>query len=257
MKKELRPLSNLSHSSHSNANGLTASGSVLQRSYRSATHFCLFDSWPIYVATVLAMAITVLVSRVTKTPLEIFLRDPSATFGENPLVGMQSSLGVLVWFSGGAVCLFCAFALRYLSAEPAAIRPPSADCRKSIAFFLSFGLFSLYLSLDDLFVVHEYVADVFLEISQLPLYGIYLAIAIWLLLQFHRQIRQSQMWGLLAIAIAFFALSVVTDIFQDYWISRWRMFFEDGCKLLGIVSWSGYFFYAGIEALSHYTSRVD
>jgi len=30
------------------------------------------------------------------------------------------------------------------------------------------------------------------------------------------------------------------DAFQERWSSPWRILFEDGFKLLGIVSWSSY-----------------
>lgn len=45
---------------------------------------------------------------------------------------------------------------------------------------------------------------------------------------------------LLFTGLTFFALSMFADGFQEQWASPWRIVFEDGFTLLGIVSWSSY-----------------
>ena len=256
MKKELYTSSNFSPDDQQHSSDLESSSSVLQHVDKAIPCFHLFDSWPIYVAAAFIMGLVVLISHITTTPLETFLRDTFVTLGASPLVGLQSNIGVLIWFSSGAVCLFCAFSLRSSVSQSIATRSLTAECSKSAAFFWSFGLLSIGLALDDFFVVHEYLTEAVPLISHVSLYGVYFAIVGGLLLRFYKQILQSRMWGLLAIAFLFFALSVITDTFQDYWISRWRIFFEDGFKLLGIVSWSGFFFYSGVEALNRRITRT-
>lgn len=263
MKRGLHTLSNHSLDDQLHSIGIADSSSVSPNVDKAIPCFRLLDSWPIYGAAALAIGLVALISHITTIPLETFLRDTFATLGASPLVGLQSNLGVLAWFSSGAICLFCAFALRSLKSQstaaghqPIAVPLLTAECSKNAAFFQSFGWLSIGLALDDFFVIHEYVTDVVSQVSHVSLYGAYFAIAIGLMLRFHKQILQSRMCGLLAIALAFFTLSITVDTFQDYWISRWRIFFEDGCKFLGIVSWSSYFFYAGVEALSRQITQT-
>jgi len=58
-------------------------------------------------------------------------------------------------------------------------------------------------------------------------------------------------WIFLLLAFVFFGLSLVVDLFlQNRWHSPWRIFFEDGFKLLGIVSWSCYLIQSSLQTIA-------
>ena len=98
----------------------------------------------IYIPALALMALTVLVSAVVDVELAVFSRDPAATFNANPLTGVQSHLGVLVWFVAGAICLFVA-----------AVLHRERQDRTWIEFLVWSGAITSVLSLDDLFQIHE------------------------------------------------------------------------------------------------------
>jgi hypothetical protein len=90
-----------------------------------------------------------------------------------------------------------------------------------------------------LFLFHESFFPNHLGLSEqkiLALYGIIFTIY---LIKF-RQIISNVKPYLMFIVIVFFGLSVLIDEVLKNWESIWRIFLEDGFKLLGIVSWSGY-----------------
>ena len=104
-------------------------------------------------------------------------------------------------------------------------------------FLLWSGLLTSVLLLDDLFLFHESLAPRYLGVSEEAVvlgYGIATA---WYLVRFRRILLDREIRVLFA-ALAFFTLAVAIDEFQDAWPSPWRILFEDGFKLLGIVSWS-------------------
>ena len=79
----------------------------------------------------------------------------------------------------------------------------------------------------------------------------YGGIALAWLLTFRRIILKTDYW-LLLISLGFFALSVGIDGLQsliDTLIGDLRILLEDGFKLLGIVSWLGYFIKCSLIAI--------
>ena len=55
----------------------------------------------------------------------------------------------------------------------------------------------------------------------------------------------------LVLALAFFAASVAVDLMPGAWSRAWGWLYllEDGCKLLGITGWLGYFATVAASAL--------
>ena len=185
----------------------------------------------VYGLVFLFLAFTIAVSRITGYSIAVMVRDPNFVLDGHPIIGMQSHLGVLAWFSSACICLFCYGLLR----QARRVVTPSA------LFFLTFGLVTLWLALDDLFLVHEYLAYDILNISESLIYGVYMVVLAGCLVKFRRVIQASAGRLLLLAALIFFGLSVASDIVFPEESAIWRIFLEDGFKLLGIVSWSGYF----------------
>ena len=182
----------------------------------------------VYGLTLGALAIAALVSVYRNVPIGFVLRDPLATLHAHPLTGVLSNVGVLVWCAGAAICFVTQTLLREQEGQ-----------KEMRAFLLWSGLITSMLLLDDFFQFHDGLIPMYLGKGEDPVYLGYALITAWYLIRFRRVIFASE-WSVLFAALAFFALSMVVDAFQEQWSSPWRILFEDGFKLLGIVSWSSY-----------------
>lgn len=152
-------------------------------------------------------------------------RDPLAHAGVDALSGLQSNAGALLWFGAASVAVFVAIA-SWRSTRPADL--------------LWLGLLAALLAVDDLLMLHEALLPRFFGLGETIIiagYGAAAASILWL----HRLVLATRT-GVMTLLAGFgcLALSVVVDAFQHRWDSPWRIFVEDGTKLLGIVAWSIY-----------------
>ena len=202
-----------------------------------------------YVLTVLFLGGIVLASIYTRASPGFFARDPLATLGGHPLMGIQSYLGILVWVASASICFFCC----------AFLNSSQGNARKYQTyslFFLWSGVITLWLALDDLFLIHEYLPRLLPGLTQPIIYFVYGIAIVAYTVTFRKIILRSDKLKLFLTAVFFLGLSVFIDIVQDLWDSRWRIFFEDGFKLLGIVSWSSYFIESCFQRLKIFQCRV-
>lgn len=178
-------------------------------------------------AAVVLLAITIGLSARSGLALGALSRDVASTAGLDPLTGLQSHLGVLAWWAAAAVALFAWHALRGRS-----------DQRRSLLGGL--GLLTALLAADDLLLLHEALLPRYLGIGEkLVLLGY--AVAAAAILGRHARVILGSRGALVFVAaLGFLALSVLIDLLQQRWASEWRVFAEDGCKLLGIAGWSAF-----------------
>lgn len=171
-------------------------------------------------------------------PFEALAREPAMTLGAHPLTGLQSTLGAVVWSAAAAICCFSAAALR------------GASGAGRLAPFLAWsGLVTAVLAFDDLFQVHEDLAARYLALPELAVLCGYALLLAAHGIAFRDVIRRTES-TLLVLALALFGLSLAVDAAADHWRSPWRIFFEDGFKLLGIAGWSGYLIRTCFHALA-------
>jgi hypothetical protein len=182
----------------------------------------------VYGLTLGVLALAVLTSVRTSVPIAIFLRDPSVTLGGDPLTGALSSLGVLVWCVAAGICFFTRAILP---------RAQGHDAMRPFLFWS--GLITSVLLLDDFFLLHDALLPRYLGLSEKVVFLGYGIVTAWYLLRF-RRIVLGFGYTVLFVALVCFALSILIDAFASRWPSPWRILFEDGFKLLGIVSWSAY-----------------
>ena len=179
----------------------------------------------LYIPMLILVAMIVLVGLQLSIPVTDLTRDPSATTGDSPFIGALSHLGVLFWCASVAICFF-SFALLQRT----------GNIGKFSAFFLFGGLISLILLLDDLFLLHETVFPLYLNIPEKLVFLSYGLILLGYLTQFRKLILKTD-FIFLIFAFCLFGLSIVIDLLD----LRISILFEDGSKLFGIVSWFGYF----------------
>lgn len=182
----------------------------------------------VYGLTFGALAVAALVSAHNGVPIAFVLRDPLATLKAHPLTGVLSNVGVLVWCAAAAICFYTRSILRHQE---------GTDEMQSFLFWS--GLISSVLLLDDFFQFHDGLVPMYLGKGEDPIFLGYGLVTAWWLVRFRRLILGTE-WGVLFAGLTFFALSMFVDAFQEQWASPWRILFEDGFKLLGIVSWSSY-----------------
>jgi len=175
------------------------------------------------------LALTAVASRAGDVPLEVFSRDPTATLNANPLTGVQSHLGVLVWWAGASISLFAGAVLRRAGGD-----------RTAVEFLRWSAAITAVLTLDDLFLFHDDLAERYLRLNDKAVVFAYGVAILVYLARFRRVILRSA-YPLLVAGLALFAGSNVVDLLlQGRWMSEWRIFVEDGFKLFGIVSWTAY-----------------
>ena len=157
-------------------------------------------------------------------------RDMAAWAQVHPLTGLLSSLGVMLWVATGAICAFTASLLWTSS--------------RDIALFLaSSSLITFYLAADDMFMIHESWAPVYLGIGDTTVYAGLAAIMLGYVLRFARTLLSLDLVFFIA-AISLLGSSVLCDeIFEMLGIEpdAWGYLAEDGLKWLGIAAWSGFY----------------
>lgn len=138
--------------------------------------------------------------------------------------GAVSNLGVMIWVGSAVSCLFAAVVLASATGR-------SVD----VSFLVAAGLFTGFLAMDDLYLVHENVLPAF-GISEPVTYAAYGLLALAYLIVAWRPISDSH-YVLFAVACGFLATSVLID-WQVHADHRLRIVFEDGAKLIGICAWA-------------------
>lgn len=197
----------------------------MSRNRSSIAHLLL-----VYAGTVAVLAAIGSWSAAHGVPPYLLTRDPAAIHGASEFLGALSNLGVLLWAAAASVMLFTAGLLG-----------PQARAGEARAFLAQSGVFTAWLLLDDLFMLHERSLPDRLGAPQSLVLAVYAAIAI-LLLARHRELIARTDSRPLALAFGFFAGSAMLDQGPGDW-HEWTslVLVEDGAKLLGILSWLVYF----------------
>lgn len=164
---------------------------------------------------------------------EDLTRDVNALAGLPPYAGIVSNLGVLFWCASATVSLFAGLIgkRKGLSIE---------------SFLIYSGILSVVLMLDDLFLLHEEVFPENLHIPEKLVFAIYGILAVAIFFQ-HRKIILSTNYLILLTCTMFLGLSVFVDVFfNDF---RGEDLVEDGAKIIGIMTWFGYYATLGYETI--------
>ena len=134
--------------------------------------------------------------------------------------GFLSSLGYLLWMAAAAIALFAASTRQI---QGSVLNRQFAFCG---------GGFSLWLCLDDMFLVHDrYLGEAFLYITYAFFTGL-------LLFRFRGPLRRFG-GDTFLVSVVLLGLSVLTDALQGLWPNSYEtvQIFEEGFKFLGIAAW--------------------
>jgi hypothetical protein len=180
----------------------------------------------IYIPSLVFLLLIFIIGLNVGIPIEDFTRDPNAVTEVNPFIGAVSQVGLFLWSFTAAVCLFMVYIAR------------KQKNKRIKNFFLFSAVITLVLLLDDAFLLHEVVFPDYLAISQKVVYGSYVLLIAYYLFSQRNVIFKTNL-AVLFIAFTFFGLSVFFDVAVK--TIPHQTLYEDGFKLLGIVSWLIYF----------------
>ncbi len=169
------------------------------------------------------LALVQLFSFLMDIPIENLTRDVIAVSGSYIYNGMLSQIGLLIWGAAAAISLFSWWRLS------------GTDDRKMRSFLLASGIFTLWLCLDDMFLLHEEFLPNIVGISEDLVIIAYLLILLGYLGGFFKTILKTE-FIILIYALGFFSGSILLDKF----VQSWSSIFEDGMKFLGLVGWGVY-----------------
>ena len=169
-------------------------------------------------------------------PIGNLTRDPITVAGVPPYTGFISQISIFFWSASAAVCIFSTKVLLELQYKI-----------KITRFFLMSGVLTLILGIDDAFLLHEQFFPYF-GVPEKVVLGSYGVFLLFYLFKFYKIILKTE-FILLVMALIFFGLSIMLDLFQRHGVYSFLL--EDGAKLVGIVSWLAYFFRTGVSAIYH------
>ena len=185
-----------------------------------------------FIPAILVLMAVAIASIVLNIDIAMMTRDISVIGKVNPLAGVISNLGILLWCVAASVAFFAAIILR------------KSGQVESFWFLLNAAFLSAYLMLDDLFLFHEYIAYLIFGIREKVVVLILGILVFWYLFRYRFLILKTN-YIILILALSFLALSVITDMLMSSFLSQllghWRSMIEDGFKWLGIVTWCSYF----------------
>ncbi len=151
--------------------------------------------------------------------------------------GFVSNLGIMIWSSTAAVCLFSAALFALLKAD-----------RALTWFALSSGILTGWLALDDTFLVHETVMPS-LGVPQNAVIAAYAALALLYIASSWRVILASDFWILLIGGLALVVSIVVDTAFHS--LNPSLVYIEDSAKFFGIFCWASFHITSLFERISY------
>ncbi|WP_392339324.1 hypothetical protein [Moritella marina] len=171
-------------------------------------------------------------------PISWFTRDPTVVLHGPSYVGFISNIGILFWAFTTAICLLSSI-----------IRKQKYH-KTTSQFLLYSGLLTLWLLLDDMFMLHDSFLPNHLMIPEKLVYLGYVAMVFVYLVKFRAEILKHE-YVILLFAFCFFSLSVLADLLLEQ--QGYEFLLEDGFKLFGIVTWFIFFF----RTCRHYLQQEE
>jgi hypothetical protein len=167
----------------------------------------------------------------TDQSVGLLTRDLPAIAGVHPLTGAMSQLGAVLWAASAAVCGLAALQ-----------RYNAGGNRRALRFFVFSGLLSIALLIDDMFMVHDYLARYYLGLQDPMILGALALAVLVYLVSYRRLILASRSLPVLLFVCVMFSVMLIVDFFQNDFVTHGystnlRYLLEDGTKFLGICGW--------------------
>lgn len=190
----------------------------------------------IFLPTLAFLALVSTIAKRNDISFGYLSRDAIQTLWHEPnaevsfYIGFLSNFGIIFWCFTAAILFISSKISKDLG-------KPKAQSR----FLFFSGLLTLFMLIDDLFLLHDVIIPYYLYISEKFFYLFYGSSVLALLYLFRATILQTD-YLLFLLAFAFMAGSVITDVLITLGIEISDTYlFEDGLKFMGIISWFVYF----------------
>ena len=161
-------------------------------------------------------------------------RDPIAFLEGSVYTGILSQIGILIWAAISSICIFSSYSL-----------PKDIKNRNIKQFFLASGLLTFILGIDDAFLLHE-ESSKYLGFSEKIIFLFYIFCICIYIFRFYSFIATSE-YSILGLAFFCFGISILLDVLEPPNINPY--IFEDGAKLIGIISFLVYYFRLGMTSI--------
>lgn len=158
----------------------------------------------------------------TGNSIGTFTKDPMALTDLPFYSGSFSQLGNIFWFIAAGISFFTFYVSK----------------GKFKKFLLFSAIFSLLLGIDDLFLIHDGLLPA-MGLNENIMYIIYGIFTVCYLLVFRAFILKTP-FIILLMAFGFLGFSVLSDLVKISGVNPFL--FEDGFKMMGIISWMVYHF---------------
>jgi hypothetical protein len=189
----------------------------------------------VYLPGVVLIVVLYILYRTGVIPFGIIFSDPTEYLEFGRLNGLMSYLGVFLLVASAAVGIFSHFLLRRRGHAPGEAR-----------FLLFFGLFSLILAVDDLFMIHEGIGDAITAVANVTddlgealTFIVYILIFAFFTFKYRKVIYRTE-YFLFICALILFLLCVLLDLlplrFSDNFIFKGEEIF----KFFAYITWLVY-----------------
>jgi len=192
-----------------------------------------------YVITVLlgltGITLTLLIGWHFEIRMPVLTGDVFLIAKAPPVIGFLSNLGAFVWFGTFSIILFTLASVSNTSA------------RLVVPYLIASAALTFFLFVDDFFMFHDFWLRRFVGPVDIVFYGVLGSFTALYLFVFRRLILITAPVSL-AVALAFFALSIVLDVFQEPTtdlLGQWQYLVEDAVKWMGICFWACHFWIVG------------
>ena len=181
------------------------------------------------------LLITWSISAARALPIEYLLEDPASLLGYDQFIGFLTPIGVVVLAAGiGAVLLL-------VSVKSGEIAPEEHQVRKALIFLAGV---SLFLLLDDLFLLHERVFTGWFQVGERTIFLAY-ALIFALLVFINRKGILAGPTVFLIFAFLLFGASIASDVLTDKVtlstaLTSIMKMLEEAGKLGGYLFWTAF-----------------
>jgi hypothetical protein len=179
---------------------------------------------------------TVLVAKLTGNPIWMLAKDPADTKRFASYIGMLSNWGAILWTAAAVICLFSAVLLKQQKAPNLTVR-----------FLMVSGIFSLWLGIDDLYMLHDRLFPKMFRVPEILFYLLYFFAFAAYLVYFTPQILKYD-YLLFMAAFLFFVFSRQFFIKIPY-LSQFNTT-GDMLKYFGIVFWLAFFYRTALHEVT-------
>ena len=158
-----------------------------------------------------------------RIPMMDLLSDPAEVEKIPWFTGAVSDLNLFVWAAGAALYLVAALGLRYRN--------------RSLAHVVMWlGLFTVVLTLDDRFLLHEIVLPWLFGLPEIVVFAAYAVGAVVIVVTFRRVLVVQPELSILVLGLLGLGVSVFLDVFGPD--ADLRRVVEESAKLVGALGWA-------------------